>query len=99
MQEMRVRSLGWEDPLQEEMATHSSTLAWRTPWTEEPGGLQSEKLDTNDHNTASSHAPPPGFPVCVEVTTFLSQPDQGPKTHLYQLPASSSLLAQARLVY
>ena len=38
---MRVRSLGREDPLEKEMATHSSTLAWRIPWTEEPGGLQS----------------------------------------------------------
>ena len=37
---MRLQSLGWEDPLQEGMATHSSTLAWRIPWTEEPGGLQ-----------------------------------------------------------
>ena len=36
-----VQSLGWEDPLEKGMATHSSTLAWRTPWTEEPGGLQS----------------------------------------------------------
>ena len=41
MREPRVRSLGWEDPLEKEMATHSSTLAWRIPWTEEPGGLQS----------------------------------------------------------
>ena len=41
MQEMRVRSLGWDDPLEEEMATHSSILAWRIPWTEEPGRLQS----------------------------------------------------------
>ena len=40
MQEMWVLSLGWEDPLEEEMATHSSILAWRIPWTEEPGGLQ-----------------------------------------------------------
>ena len=39
-QEMQVQSLGWEDPLEEEMATHSSTLAWRIPWTEEPGRLQ-----------------------------------------------------------
>ena len=38
---MRVQSLGWEDPLEEEMATHSSILAWRIPWTEEFGGLQS----------------------------------------------------------
>ena len=37
----QVRSLGWEDPLEEEMATHSSILAWEIPWTEEPGGLQS----------------------------------------------------------
>ena len=41
IQETRVRSLGWEDPLEKGMATHSSILAWRIPWTEEPGGLQS----------------------------------------------------------
>ena len=41
MQETRVRSLGQEDPLEMGMATHSSILAWRIPWTEEPGGLQS----------------------------------------------------------
>ena len=40
-QETLVRSLGWEDPLEEETATHSSVLAWETPWTEESGGLQS----------------------------------------------------------
>ena len=44
MQETRVRSLGREDPLEEETATHSSILAWRIPWTEEPGGLQSMVL-------------------------------------------------------
>ena len=41
---MRVQSLGREDPLKEEMATRSSILAWRIPWTEEPGGLQSMGL-------------------------------------------------------
>ena len=41
MQETHVRSLGREDPLEKEMATHSSTLAWKIPWTEEPGKLQS----------------------------------------------------------
>ena len=41
MQETQVQSLGWEDPLKNEMATHSSTLAWKIPWTEEPGRLQS----------------------------------------------------------
>ena len=40
MREIRVQSLGQEDPLEKEMATHSSILAWRIPWTEEPGGLQ-----------------------------------------------------------
>ena len=40
MQETQVQSLGWEDPLEEEMATHSSTLAWKIPWTEESMGLQ-----------------------------------------------------------
>ena len=39
MRETWVRSLGWEDPLEEGMATHSSILAWRIPWTKEPGGL------------------------------------------------------------
>ena len=39
MQETCVQSLGWEDPLEKGMATHSSILAWRTPWTEEPSGL------------------------------------------------------------
>ena len=37
---MRVRALGWEDSLEESLATHSSILAWRIPWTEEPSGLQ-----------------------------------------------------------
>ena len=46
MQETRVQSLGREDPLEKEMATHSSILAWRIPWTEEPGGLQSTKSRT-----------------------------------------------------
>ena len=41
IQETWVQSLGWEDPLEKEVATHSSILAWRIPWTEEPGGLQS----------------------------------------------------------
>ena len=41
MQETQVQFLGWEDPLGKGMATHSSILAWKSPWTEEPGGLQS----------------------------------------------------------
>ena len=41
VQETWVQSLGWEDPLEKEMAIHSSTIAWKIPWTEEPGSLQS----------------------------------------------------------
>ena len=48
MQETWVRSLGWEDPLEEGMATHSSILAWKIPWIEEPGGLQSMGLQRAD---------------------------------------------------
>ena len=44
------RSLGWEDPLEKEMATHSSILAWEIPWTKEPGGLQSKRLQRAGHN-------------------------------------------------
>ena len=46
----QVRSLGWEDPLEKEMATQSGILSWRIPWTEEPGGLQSMGLQTVGHN-------------------------------------------------
>ena len=49
-QEMRVRSLGQEDPLEEEMAPHSSILAWKIPWAEESGGLQSMGLQRVGHN-------------------------------------------------
>ena len=44
MQETQVQSLGWEDPLEKEVETHSSILAWEIPWTEEPGALQSMGL-------------------------------------------------------
>ena len=50
--------LGWEDPLEKEMATHSSILAWGIPWTEEPGGLQStvsQKTDTTEATEHSTH--------------------------------------------
>ena len=48
--ETGVRSLGWEDPLEKEMATHSSTLAWKIPWTDEPGRLQSMGLQRVGHD-------------------------------------------------
>ena len=50
VQETQVQSLNWEDPLEKEMATPSSILAWKIPWTEEPGGLQSRGLQTVGHN-------------------------------------------------
>ena len=50
MRETRVQSLGQEDPLEKEMAPHSSTLAWRIPWTEEPGGLLSLGLHRVRHD-------------------------------------------------
>ena len=52
MQEVQVQSLAWEDPLEEEMATHSSVLAWRIPWTQE-GGLQSGGLQRIGHDLVS----------------------------------------------
>ena len=53
MQQNRVQSLGREDPLEKGMATHSSTLAWRIPWTEESGGLQSMGSQRVGHNLAT----------------------------------------------
>ena len=54
MWETWVQSLGWEDPLEKEMATHSSFLAWRIPWTEQPGGLQSTGSKRVGHDWATS---------------------------------------------
>ena len=50
MRETGVQSLGWEDPLEKEMAIHSSTIAWKIPWTEEPGRLQSMGLQRVGHD-------------------------------------------------
>ena len=59
MRETRVRSLGQEDPLEKEMATHAGNLAWRIPWTEEPGRPQSigcKELDMTEHYHAFTHS-------------------------------------------
>ena len=50
MQESSVRSLGWEDPLEKDMASHSSILSWKIPWTEEPGWLLSMGLQRVEHD-------------------------------------------------
>ena len=59
MRETWVQSLGWEDPLEEGMATHSSILAWRIPWIEEPGGLYTprghKESDTTEPRTTAQH--------------------------------------------
>ena len=56
MRETRVQSLGWEDPLEKKMATHSSTIAWKIPWTEEPGRLQSMVSQRVGHDWATSRS-------------------------------------------
>ena len=53
MQEIWIQSLGWEDPLEKGMATHSSILAWEIPWAEEPGGLQSMESQKSWHDLAT----------------------------------------------
>ena len=57
VQETQVQFLGGQDPLEKEMATHSSILAWKIPWTEEPGGLQSMGVARVRHDLATK--PPP----------------------------------------
>ena len=54
-QETQVQSLGWEDPLEEKMAIHSSILAWRIPWTEAPGWLQPVGFQRIGHDSATEH--------------------------------------------
>ena len=54
MQETWVRSLGWEDPLEKEMVTHSGMLSWKIPWTKEPGRLQSMESQRVGHDQATN---------------------------------------------
>ena len=69
IQEIWVRSLGWEDPLEEGMATHSSVLAWRIPWTEEPGRQQFIGHKESDTTEVTEH-------TCIYVYTNIY-------THIY----------------
>ena len=61
---MQVQFLGQEDPLKKDMATHSSILAWRIPWTEEPGGLQSTGSPTTDMLETQEQV----FVLCLDLT-------------------------------
>ena len=69
MQETQAQSLGWEDPLEEEMATHFSMLAWEIPWTEEPGRLQSMGLQRVGHDSVRTHTHTPHDEVCMHDQT------------------------------
>ena len=71
MQETWVGSLGWEDPLEEGMATHSSILAWRVPWTEEPGGLQSIVSQRVRHDCMTKDSTAHTLPYSVHLHNFL----------------------------
>ena len=71
MQERRVRSLGWDIPLEEGMATRPSILAWRIPWTEEPGGLQSTGSQRIRHDLVSKqHQQMMYGKLCLEILSY-----------------------------
>ena len=93
MQETWVRSLGWEDPLEKGVAAHSNILAWRIPWTEEPGGLQSmgsQELDTTEQLTQEKfHLSLSHKSNCFPYFHFFSQPDF---QFLFTLYSSYSIL-------
>ena len=71
IQEAMVQFLGQEDPLEKEIATHSSILAWETPWTEELGGLQSMGSKRVRHNLATK-PPPPFFLTELPLLPFIN---------------------------
>ena len=72
---MQVPSLGKEDPLEKEMATHSSILAWRVLWTEEPGSLQSMELQRVGHNLANKHTLQLGRKVMANLNSIFKSRD------------------------
>ena len=103
MQDTWVESLGGEDPLEEEMATHSSILVWEIPWTEEPGGLQSigsqksRTLLNNTRGKTSPTQPPPPFPVATKWTSI----GEGgiPKRWITDWPEGEIALARSGLAF
>ena len=105
MRETRVRSLGQEDPLEKEMATHSSTLAWRIPWMEEPGGLQSMGSHRVGHDRAANRALLLPFLLCHHLhPTWL--PNTGkwyecaraPWSHMFLRKSQHSLCVQRQFL-
>ena len=97
MQETQVQSLGWEDALEKEMAPHSSILAWKIPWTEEPGGLQPMGSQRVRHDSAHTHTEGP-FQSLSPGSSGLSQKWEswcGQRTltpDLFQIPSILFLL-------
>ena len=86
LQETQVQSLGGEDPLEKKMATHSSILAWRIPWTEEPGGVQAKGHKESD---MTEHAL--NFRVCLRlISTPLTLPRSRPILHYLYNPFLAS---------
>ena len=90
MRETRVPSLGWEDPLEKEMATHSSMVAWKIPWMEEPGGLQSTGLQRVKHDFTATllvtpwtqHARLPCPSPSLSLLKLMSIESEMPSNHL-----------------
>ena len=91
MRETQVRSLGWEDPLEKEMATHSSILAWKIPYMEDPGGLQSTGSQRVGHNWESSLSPSCPLSqwchptISSSATCFSSCPQSFPASGTFQM--------------
>ena len=92
MQETQVQSLNREDPLEKEMAAHSSILAWEIPWTEEPGGLQSmgSKKESHTHTHTHTHKRRLSDYTTTNDCIKLLQPPPKPKYHMYAFTCSLS---------
>ena len=102
IQKTWVRSLGWGDPLEKGMATHSSILAWRIPWTEEPGGLLSIESQRVGHDLVTNHIPFSGFKLgqinnflSLHLHLFLISPATAPARQM--LSTTSGLVPQSRM--
>ena len=91
MQKSWVQSLGWEDPLEKEIATHSSILAWKFPWTEEPGRLQSMELQRVGHDWATEHSTIPYF-ISKETGPEIERPPPRSPLELSSPNTQSTLL-------
>ena len=78
-QKMQVWFLGWEDPLEKDMAIYSSILAWEIPQTEEPGGLQSMGSQTVGHNWAAEHEHLTGAPLVEWPSELMTEQFKGPR--------------------